>query len=132
MRSGLVNTGSGDGGPIDVFSVFDSFTVTGNGFGPGAARGSTGERSALHSGTRTAGAAERTSTKSHKILLTESGSAREPGLVQSMSLAATTTTSAVDEVLGVLEDASSRGLDRRPGIRADLIRCAQRTGEWCA
>ena len=29
----LVNTGTSDSGPIDVFSVFDSLTVTGNGFG---------------------------------------------------------------------------------------------------
>ena len=29
----LVNTGTSDGGPIDVFSVFDSLTVSGNGLG---------------------------------------------------------------------------------------------------
>jgi len=28
QNSGLVNTGSSDGGPMDVFSVLDSFTVT--------------------------------------------------------------------------------------------------------
>ena len=33
QNSGLVNTGTIDGGPIDVFSVFDALTVAGSGFG---------------------------------------------------------------------------------------------------
>ena len=33
QNAGLVNTGTSDGGPMDVFSVFDSLTVTGNGLG---------------------------------------------------------------------------------------------------
>ena len=33
QNAGLVNTGTIDGGPIDVFSVFDALTVAGNGFG---------------------------------------------------------------------------------------------------
>ena len=31
--AGLVNTGTSDGGPMDVFSVFDALTVTSNGLG---------------------------------------------------------------------------------------------------
>ncbi len=33
QNAGLVNTGPSDGGPIDVFSVFDSFTFTSHGLG---------------------------------------------------------------------------------------------------
>ena len=33
QNAGLVNTGTSDGGPIDVFSVFDALTLTGDGLG---------------------------------------------------------------------------------------------------
>ena len=39
QNAGLVNTGTSGGGPMDVFSVFDSLTVTGDGLGNAAARG---------------------------------------------------------------------------------------------
>ncbi len=35
QSTGLVNTGTSDGGPMDVFSVFDSFTVASNALGDG-------------------------------------------------------------------------------------------------
>ena len=41
QNAGLVNTGTSDGGPIDVFSVFDALTVTGNGFGDAQDQGPT-------------------------------------------------------------------------------------------
>ena len=41
QNAGLVNTGASNGGPIDVFSVFDALTVTGNGFGDAQGQGAT-------------------------------------------------------------------------------------------
>ncbi len=40
QSAGLVNTGTGDGGPMDVFSVFDSLTLTTDGLSLARAQGS--------------------------------------------------------------------------------------------
>ncbi len=51
QNSGLVSTGTGDSGPMDVFSVFDCFTVTDAALSHAHPKGSGRVESALGHGT---------------------------------------------------------------------------------
>jgi hypothetical protein len=56
----LTNTGSSSGGPTNVFSVFDSFTVTGNGHGHSQVAGLSSNLGSSRFGLPTRGVVDRT------------------------------------------------------------------------
>jgi len=105
----LVNTGSSDGGPIDVFSVFDSITVTNVGLSHAHAKGATRQETALGHMTNAAGRADRPLTNLQRPASSVISSAAGDGLAQPLTLPrqATALNSAVDQVLGVLVDTNS-------------------------
>jgi subtilase family serine protease len=103
QNSGLVNTGPIDCEPMDVFSVFDSFTVAQAGLSLANAQGSNRVGiTALAHETCAAGRAS--------LLLGSLGSSRATpgdGLAQPSARPAPAWSSVVDHVLGQLPDASS-------------------------
>ncbi len=82
QNSGLVNTGNTDTGPMDVFSVFDSFTVTNVGLSHAHAKGASRQKSTLGHGTTAAGRADRLRMSLLEGSATVSGSAAGDGLAQ--------------------------------------------------
>jgi len=108
QNAGLVNTGTSDGGPMDGFSVFDSFTVTSTGLGFAHAKGSRREESAPGNGTNAAGRADRLLATLQESSPSVSNRAAGDEPAQSSTRAVTASSSAVDQVLGVLLDTDSR------------------------
>ncbi len=104
QNSVLVNSGTTDSGPMDVFSVFDSFTVTNVGLSHAHAKGSSQAESALGHGTNAAG---RPLANLPEDSLSEIRSAAAVDLGQPLTRPETAASSAVDQVLGVLLDANS-------------------------
>ncbi len=108
QNSGLVNTGNTDTGPMDVFSVFDSFTVTNVGLSHAHAKGASRQKSTLGHGTTAAGRADRLRMSLLEGSATVSGSAAGDGLAQPLPRPAPAPNSAVDQILSVLPDTNSR------------------------
>jgi hypothetical protein len=99
---------TGSGGPINVFSVFDSFTVTDVGINhtrPSAVRG---QQRALGHGSNRLRLAERSLTNLGSGVSTLNHSFPGDGLAQALARPATTPDLAVDQILGVVLDADSR------------------------
>ncbi len=107
QNSGMVNTGTSDGGPMDVFSVFDSFTVTSVGLSHAHAKGASRQQSARGHGTNAAGWADPPLTDLQQASSMVISSAAGDGLVQPSTRPETALNSAVDQVLGVLVDTNS-------------------------
>jgi hypothetical protein len=97
-------TGSG---PINVFSVFDSLTVTGVGINDTRPSGVTGQQRALVHRTNRLRLAERLLTNLRSGVSTLNHSAPGDGLAQPLAQPVTTPELAVDQVLGVVLDADS-------------------------
>ncbi|MGO9921838.1 MAG: S8 family serine peptidase, partial [Isosphaeraceae bacterium] len=107
QNSGLVNTGTSDSGPMDVFSVFDSFTATNVGLSNGHAKGSNRVESALGHGTNTAGGGDRRPGDLREGTLSEISSPAGDGLAPPTTRLDSALSSAVDQALGVLLDTNS-------------------------
>jgi len=98
QNAGLVNTGATDSGPIDVFSVFDSLTVTNAGLNHAGAKGASREENTVSGGT------------DRRVTNLRGGSLGVTSPVAGDALAQPLTrlpTSAIDEVLGVLVNTDS-------------------------
>ncbi|MGO9469635.1 MAG: S8 family serine peptidase, partial [Isosphaeraceae bacterium] len=108
QNSGLVNTGVSDSGPMDVFSVFDSFTVTSVGLNHVRAIGARGQESAPGHGTSAVRRVERLLTNPPEGSPSASRSAVGNGLAQPLTRPATESNFAIDQVLGALPDTDSR------------------------
>ncbi len=106
QNSGLVNTGSGDSGAMDVFSVFDSFTLANVGLSHAHDKGASRPEGALGHGTIAAGGADRPFVSLQPGSFVVSSAAGD-GLAQPLTRPESSLNSAVDEVLGVLGDANS-------------------------
>ena len=98
---------TGGGGPTNVFSVFDSFTVTGVGINQTRLSGVTGQQRALGHGTNRLPLAERPLTSLRSGVLTVNHSATGDVLAQPFARPATTLDLDIDKVLGVVLDADS-------------------------
>jgi hypothetical protein len=96
---------TGSGGPINVFSVFDSFTVTGVGINHARPSGVTGQQRVPGHGTNRLRLAERPLTKLRSGISTVIQAASGDGLAQSLARPVTAPDVAVDQVLGVVLDA---------------------------
>ena len=107
QNAGLVSTGSSDSGPIDVFSVFDSFTVSNVGLSHAGVKGATRQEKALGQMTNAAGRADRSLANLQEGSSIVSRSAVRDGLAQPLPRSAAGLTSAVDQVLGVLVETNS-------------------------
>ncbi|MGO9914899.1 MAG: hypothetical protein ACLQIB_09335, partial [Isosphaeraceae bacterium] len=107
QNAGLVSTGSSDSGPIDVFSVFDSFTVSNVGLSHAGVKGATRQEKALGQMTNAAGRADRSLANLQEGSSIVSRSAARDGLAQPLPRSAAGLTSAVDQVLGVLVETNS-------------------------
>jgi len=108
QNSGLVNTGTGDSGPMDIFSVFDSFTVASVGQSRAHGKGSNRVERALGYGTYAAGRASRPLANFQESSLGASVLAAGDGLAQPSARPETVRNSVVDQVLGALPDTKSR------------------------
>ncbi len=106
QNAGLDSDWTGSGGPTDVFSVFDSLRVTGTRLGTTAAHVLSREPGTPDTGIHASDATDPGSTRPHLTRLAELSTAAEPGLGQSMRLTAAAAISAVDQVLGILPDAT--------------------------
>ncbi len=108
QNSGLVNTGASDSGPMDVFSVFDSFTVTSVGLSHVGAIGARGQESTPGHGTSAVRRVERLLTNPPEDSPIASRLAVGDGLAQPLTRPATASSSVIDQVLGALPDTDSR------------------------
>jgi len=108
QNSGLVNTGTSDTGPMDVFSVFDSVTVTIVGRSHAHATVSSRKESVVGHGANAAGRADRPVADLPEGSTSASRSAVGDGPAQPLTRPGTASTSAIDQVLGALPDADSR------------------------
>jgi hypothetical protein len=104
QNAGLTNTGASGSGPMDVFSVFDSVTVTIVGLGHARATGSSRKESVLGQGANAEGRADRPFANLPEGSPSASRSAVGDGLAQPLTRAGTASSSAIDQVLGVLLD----------------------------
>jgi hypothetical protein len=99
--AGLVNTGAGSSSTIDVFSVFDALTVTGDGRGGGPAQGTNGAML-----TRRAGDGPHTTLERGSSV--EVGRTGDPSYDRMFGLGTgPAQISAIDQALGTLADADS-------------------------
>jgi hypothetical protein len=98
---------TGSGGPINVFSVFDPFTVTSVGINYTRPSGVTGQQGAPGHGTNRLRLAERPLANLRSGFSTVNCAAPGDGLAQPFARPATTPDLAVDQVLGVVLDADS-------------------------
>jgi hypothetical protein len=98
---------TGSGGPINVFSVFDSLTVTSAGINHTRPSDVTGQQRALGHGTNRLRLAERPLTNLRSSVSTLNHSAPGDGLSQPLAQSVTTLDLAVDQVLGVVLDGDS-------------------------
>jgi len=107
QNSGMVNMGTSDSGPIDLFSVFDSFTVTNAGLGRAHGKGSNRVEGALGHGTNTAEGGDRRHADLPEGTLSEISSGVGDGLGEPMTRPEAALSSAVDQALEVLLDTNS-------------------------
>jgi hypothetical protein len=98
---------TGSGGPTNVFSVFDSLTVTGVGINHTRPSDVTGQQKALGHGTNRLRLPERPLTNLRSGVSTLNHSVLGGGLAQPLARPATALDLAVDQVLGVVLDADS-------------------------
>ena len=99
--AGLVNTGAGSSSTIDVFSVFDALTVTGNGVGGEPAQGTNGALLTRRAGDGPHATLERGSSVAV-------GRLGDPSYERMFGLGTRPAQiSAIDQVLGTLADADS-------------------------
>ena len=98
---------TGSGGPTNVFSVFDSFTVTGIGINHTRPSGVRGQQRALGHGSNRLRLAERPLTNLRSGVSTLNDFAPGDGLAQPLARPATTPDLAIDQILGVVLDADS-------------------------
>ena len=98
---------TGGGGPTNVFSVFDSLTVTGVGINHTRPSDVTGQQKALGHGTNRLRLPERPLTNLRSGVSTLNDFAPGDGLAQALARPATALDLAVDQVLGVVLDADS-------------------------
>jgi hypothetical protein len=98
---------TGSGGPINVFSVFDSFTVTGVGINHTRPTGVAGKQRALGHATNGLRLAERPLTNLRGGVSRVIQGAPGDGLAQPLAQPVTTPNLAVDQVRGVVLDADS-------------------------
>jgi len=108
QNSGLVNTGTCESGPMDVYSVFDSFPVTSVGQSRAHGKGSNRVESALGYGMYAAGRTFRPLANFQESSLGASVLAAGDGLAQPSARPETVRNSVVDQVLGALPDTKSR------------------------
>ncbi len=106
QNSGLVNAGTADSGPMDVFSVFDSFTVTTLGLSHAHDKGASRQEGGLGHGTNAAGGADRPFVNLQQGSFVVSSSAGDV-LAQPLTRPESSLNFAVDQVLGVLGDTNS-------------------------
>ena len=99
---------TGSGGPTNVFSVFDSLTVTNFGLNHARAKGTSRQQSAVGHGTSPARLAQRPFTNLQAGAVRVIRSVAVDGLAQPSTRPATALNSAVDQVLGAVLDANSR------------------------
>ncbi len=102
----LINVGPSDRGPMDVFSVFDSFTVPSVGLSQAQAKGANRQGRVLGHGSSAAGLADRPLANLTEGSPNARRSAEGDGLAQPLTWPETALSSAVDQVLGVLLDAN--------------------------
>jgi len=107
-NSGLVNSGTTDSGPMDVFSVFDSFTTTNVGLSHAHGKAASPQVSTPGHRTSTAGRADRLLTNLPEGSPSASRLAVGDGPAQPLLRPGTASSSAIDQVLGVLPDTNSR------------------------
>jgi hypothetical protein len=98
---------TGSGGPINVFSVFDSFTVAGFGINHTRPSGVKGQQRSLGHGTNRLRLAEQSLTNLRSGVSTVIHFAPGDGLAQPLARPATTPDLAIDQILGVVLDADS-------------------------
>jgi hypothetical protein len=98
---------NGSGGPTNVFSVFDSFTVTGAGINHTRPLGVTGQQRALVHGTNRLRLAERPLTNLQSGVSRVIHFVPGNGLAQPLARPVITVDLAIDQVLGVVLDADS-------------------------
>ncbi|MGO9923386.1 MAG: Ig-like domain repeat protein [Isosphaeraceae bacterium] len=99
--AGLVNTGATDSGPTDVFSVFDSMTVTNAGLNHAGAKGASRQESAFGHATNAAGRTARPLINLAAGSTSLFGTAAGDCLAQPLTRPAT---SVIDQVLGTLAE----------------------------
>jgi hypothetical protein len=107
QNAGLVDTGTSGGAPMDVFSVFDSVTLTIVALSHGNATGSSRKENVLGHGANAAGRADRPFVNLPEGSSSASRSAVGDGLAQPLPRPGTASSSAIDQVLGALPDTDS-------------------------